>query len=215
MKALFAGLSVAVSALAAPVAAQEAPAGAGARAELRAGYDHVSLGIDYDDGTDAFDESDGTSGVAYGVEIGYDVPVNGVLLGAYAGVDFATTDYCSEVFGEDEACLESGRNFTLGVRAGAPVGNSGLVYAKGGYSSGRLELTYDDFEDILEDFEGGENLDGFHLGAGAEFAFAGNTYGKLEYVYTDYGSSEYSDTDFDIGADLTRHQVMVGVGIRF
>lgn len=210
-KYLLAGTLVA---LATPALAQDAGS-TGLRAEVRAGYDNAQLNVDYDDGVDSFDESDGSDGVAYGAEIGFDFNLGGVVAGPYAGIDFANTDYCSELFGEDEACIEAGRNITAGVRIGAQVSPNALLYAKGGYSNGRVTLGYEDFQDIIDDFEESENLDGFHIGAGAEVGFSGSTYGKLEYVYTQYNGYDYEDTDFAAGADLSRHQVLVGFGVRF
>ncbi len=207
-------LAGALAALATPAIAQETGT-TGFRAEVRAGYDNAQLNVDYDDGVDSFNESDGANGIAYGAEIGYDFNLGSVVVGPYAGIDFASTDYCSELFGDDEACIEAGRNITAGLRLGAQVSSNALIYAKGGYSNGRVTLAYEDFEDIIDDFEESESLDGFHIGAGAEIGFSGSTYGKLEYVYTQYDGYDYEDTDFAAGADLSRHQVLVGFGVRF
>ncbi|WP_375290393.1 outer membrane protein [Qipengyuania sp.] len=211
MKTILVGITAA-AALAAPVAAQETATVGGLRAELRAGYDNPVLNLEYDDGTDSFDESEGTSGLAVGAEVGYDLPLGGAIVGAYAGLEFATTEYCDELFGDDEVCAKAGRNITLGVRAGGMVGSNALLYVKGGYSNGRISASY---EDGTDSFDEGENLDGFHLGAGAEVGLSGSTYGKLEYVYTNYDGFDYDDGDLAFGADLKRHQVMVGFGVRF
>ena len=125
------------------------------------------------------------------------------------------TKFCAEVFGEDEGCIKAGRNITVGVRGGLPVGASALIYAKGGYSNGRVKVSYDDFENILEDFSVGENRGGLHIGAGGELAFGTNTYAKPEYVYTDYKSNDFDDGDVAAGADVSRHQVLGGIGFRF
>ncbi|UIJ44823.1 porin family protein [Sphingomonas cannabina] len=198
--------------LATPAMAQDM---GGARVEAHVGYDRVNLDVDYDDGVDQFSGSDGTDGVAYGVEAGYDVVTSGVVLGVYAGLDLASTDYCSEIYGDDEACLKARRNITLGVRAGVPVGPRTLVYAKGGYSNGRVKATYEDFEGILDSGKVSDNLDGFHLGAGVQSGFGKNLYAKLEYVYTNYSGYDIETTDFGASADFDRHQVLLGLGVRF
>ena len=95
------------------------------------------------------------------------------------------------------------------------IGSDALFYGKAGYSNGRIRLTYEDFENILGDFDEGENLDGFHVGAGPEVQLSGSSYAKLEYVYTQYNAFDYSDTDVDVDVDLNRHQVLLGVGVRF
>jgi opacity protein-like surface antigen len=51
-----------------------------------------------------------------------------------------------------------------------------------------------------------------HLGAGGEFGITKGLYGKLEYVYSNFGSSAYGldeddDTNLDVSSD--RHQALV------
>lgn len=165
----------------------------GARAEVHAGWD--SADIDVDDSDESFDLG---SGVVYGVEVGYDAQIGqSVVLGGYAGFDLASTKEC---FSGDDECFKAGRNFTAGARIGVPVGKSALLYAKGGYSNGRIKLTD---SGVTESDSG----DGYHIGGGAQANFGKNLYGKVEYVYTRYNS------DFD--AHLTRNQVIAGLGVRF
>ncbi|MBX7484132.1 outer membrane beta-barrel protein [Qipengyuania sp. 6D47A] len=140
--------------------------------------------------------------------------LNGTF-GAYAGVDFASTDYCTELFGHDEACLKAGRNITVGARVGYMIGSDALFYGKGGYSNGRVKLAYEDFDNVIDDIDEGENLDGFHVGAGAEVQLSASTYAKIEYVYSKYDAFDYSDTDVEVDLDLNRHQVLLGLGLRF
>lgn len=187
---------------------------------------------DYDEDADADDivdeflvGSEKDSEFAYGFELGYDAQIGeSLVLGAYAGLDQSDTLNCSDLFEDDLACLDSGRTFTLGVRAGVPIGSRSLIYAKGGYSNGKFSATYDpDVTDNDEDEPGevldfSEKRDGYHLGAGAEFGIAQGLYAKLEYVYSDFGSGSYAldedgDTNLDVSSD--RHQVLVGVGMRF
>jgi len=195
-----------------PAFAQDTAANlTGPRIELRTGWDHVDLDAAYDDGTGVEAGEGGESGISFGGEVGYDAQVGGVLLGAYAGVDFTTADHCEAVFGNDEACLEVGRNIQLGVRAGVPIGQNAAAYVRGGYSNGRLAFTYTDGSDELEI---GQNLDGFHLGAGFEVGLGGNLYASGQYLYTNYGGVDYADPDLEYAIDTDRHQVLVGLGIR-
>lgn len=206
-------------AMTAPAFAQDATSEgatmAGFRIEARAGYDNPRLNLTYDDGVDSIDETDGTDGIAYGGEMGYDFPLGYSTAGVYAGVDFASTEFCAEVYGEDEGCIKASRNITVGIRGASQVSPNTLLYVKGGYSNGRITVSYEDFEDVLEDAEESENVDGFHLGAGGEISFGSNAYGKLEYVYTNYAADRLDGADFSVGADLSRHQVLAGFGIRF
>ena len=52
-------------------------------------------------------------------------------------------------------------------------------------------------------------MEGFRVGAGAEFKLSNNMYLKGEYRYSNYGKIDGYDIDID------RHQVVAGVGIRF
>lgn len=187
----------------------------GFRVEGRIGYDRIKGEVDYDDGVDQFSGSDHRDGIVVGTEVGYDAQLGGLVLGAYAGAELSTVDVCTEVFGDDKACLDAGRNFTIGVRAGAPVGASTLLYVKGGYTNGKVKLSYDDFVDDLEDFEVSENRGGLHLGGGAEFGLSPNGYGKVEYVYTKYNDYDYDDGDVSGSIGGRRHQVVAGIGFRF
>lgn len=72
-------------------------------------------------------------------------------------------------------------------------------------------MEYTDSAFPSDNFNEGGNADGFHVGAGAEFAFRGNLYGKLEYNYTRYSTSD----DGGIDVSLERHRVVGGVGVRF
>jgi outer membrane immunogenic protein len=210
--------SLVVLAIAVPATAQDATADSvsGLRVEGRVGLDINEVSADYDDGVDIFEGSDSQSDLGYGAEIGYDFPVGDrFVVGAYAGVDLSDAEYCSEILGNDVGCIDQGRNITLGVRAGVPFGTNALAYAKGGYSNGRINVSYEDFDDVLDDFDAGDEVDGFHLGAGVEFGLGENLYLKGEYVYTNYNGGGYEDTDIEFNTDLTRHQIMAGVGFRF
>ena len=127
-------------------------------------------------------------------------------------------------FGDDLGCVGTGRNLSAGVRAGYVVTPSLLVYAKGGYSNGRVEFSYDSDVDEADELdadvaERSRSTDGYHLGGGAELAFSRHFYGKLEYLYTDYGRVAFdgiaADGEPDARIATRRQQVMAGVGFRF
>lgn len=188
---------------------------AGPRAEARFGWDRTTVEVEYDDGDTAFEGKDHDDGLGVGVEFGYDFAVGGAVVGGYAGVDFANTKECSEVFGNDEACVKLGRNFTLGARIGAAVTPSTLLYVKGGYSNGQTKVTYEDFAD--SDFNTTEkaNRDGFHVGVGAEMNVSETGYAKLELIRTNYNDYGYSDDFVDASTDSRRTQATLGFGLRF
>jgi outer membrane immunogenic protein len=203
---IIAAAAVAAAFVGTPAFAQSEPVEAptsGPRVEATVGWDRIVLDVDGDSG--------GKSGVTYGGEVGYDIRTSGgAVIGFYAGVDGATTKDCV-ADGTESACVKAGRNFTAGARIGGSLGLGSLVYVKGGYSNGRIDVDYEDTAFPADNFEEGANLDGFHLGAGAEFGFSGNLYGKVEYNYTRYSTAN----DFGFDVDLDRHRVLGGVGVRF
>lgn len=205
--------------VAAPAAAAGQPAGAsfaGPRVEVRGGWDRTTLNASYDDGVDSFAGKGHKSGLDLGGEIGYDTPLSPSLLaGVYGGIELADTKKCSEVFGNDRACLKLGRNLTAGIRLGAKIAPKAMFYVKGGYSNGQLKATYTNADDPTQDFSAHSNRDGFHLGIGGEAAVGQHAYVRVEYVRTEYSGYTYSDPAFDVTLDGHRDQVLAGFGLRF
>lgn len=162
---------------------------------------------------------------SYGAEIGYDAQIGrSFVVGAYVGADFSSNSMCSELVEDDLACGELDRTFTVGLRAGVPIGENSLIYAKGGYSNGKFKASYDPDVTDNDDEEPGEvarfsdTRDGYHAGAGVEVGISSSVYAKLEYTYTDFGEGSYlldeeDEVAFDMSTD--RHQVLLGLGVRF
>lgn len=180
-----------------------------------------------EDGDELLFASDEGSDPSFGVELGYDLQMgSSFVLGGYAVAELSNTEMCAELVEDDLACTELERTFALGLRAGLPVGETSLIYLKGGYSNGKFATSYDaditdnDDDDAVasEEFSGSTN--GYHLGGGVELGLTESLYAKLEYVYTDYGRRSHvlEDMDDDTpGLTLAsdRHQVIAGVGLRF
>ena len=219
--------SASATALAVPAAAQDNSAFTGPRIEGIAGYDISKAGSDVDN--DLNDEDDESiDGFMYGVGLGYDFPVGDrVVLGLEAEGAFSTAE--TEVVDGDledlgfGAELDTGRDLYVGARAGVVASENLLLYAKGGYTNARYNMLADNG---TTDLETDVDLDGWRAGVGAEYAMSENTFVKLEYRYSNYneGEFDFNDDDFfddDTGesdrfdADIDRHQVAVGVGLRF
>lgn len=222
-----------LGAVASPVYAQDL---SGFRIEGRAAWEQVggdssipNPDFDEDDdesGPEFLTASDDDSGIAYGIEVGYDFQIgSGLVLGAYAGAELSDSRVCTQMIEDDMACSDLERAFTVGARAGVPLGRSSLIYVKGGYSNGKFDVAYDPDVTDNDDDEPGDTYafsksrGGFHAGAGVEVGLTSALYGKLEYVYSDYGSTSFvvGDEDdspvLDVSSD--RHQVGVGIGLRF
>jgi outer membrane immunogenic protein len=191
--------ALAASAISAPAFAQDSTF-TGPRVEALVGYDAAK------DGTDGDRAS--KDGVTYGGAIGYDVQLGGAVIGAEAeltgsGVGTRTNNL---LVAGDRFRADLGRDIYVGARAGVAITPTTLLYAKGGYTNARVETTYETGNTKTEIHE---DMEGFRVGAGAEFKLSNNMYLKGEYRYSNYGKIDGYDIDID------RHQVVAGVGIRF
>ena len=183
---LYALASVAVLAVATPASAE------GFRAEIHGGWDHARAG------------GEGDSGIVYGLGAGYDFTIAPkVELGLDLSADLSTMEECeaSVVLPGDRACLDAGRDLAAAVRLGYKVSPRGTVYALAGYTNARFRFDYTTPAGVTT--RDGRNLDGFRLGAGYQHGFGEKAYGKVEYRYSNYET------------DVSRHQVLLGVGLNF
>ncbi len=179
----------------------------GPRIEGRGSYDRVSLVV-LEDGTTLRDD-----GLGYGIEAGYDAPISAELtLGAYAGIESATTKACV-INSTERYCLGLGRNVTGGARIGFAVSPSMLVFAKGGYSNGRLKADYRNTAVPANNVSEGANRDGFHIGFGIEANVGNSAYVKAEYVRTNY--KDVSSLEDEVILKAHRDQGVIGFGVRF
>lgn len=207
-------------AVATPAMAQDYDSNfSGLRAEALAGYDVTKAGSSVDD--DANEDNDQSmEGAAYGFAVGYDVDLGNVVIGpeaemtwSSADTDFEDGDWEGFGFGN----VSAGRDLYLGARVGVKAAPDLLLYAKGGYTNAKLNILSNDG---TVEFDQDYDLDGWRVGAGAEYNMNNNMFLKLEYRYSNYQEGEVDfegtlpDSDrFDV--DLDRHQVMAGVGVRF
>ena len=148
---------VALTAAATPAFAQdEAAPFNGAHVSAVVGYDILDLN------TAGVDNPDG---LAYGVNLGYDLQRGNVLFGIEGEVTESTAE------------LKAGNT---------------AIYGKAGYTNARIESSV-----------GNENGDGLRVGGGVERKLGQNLFGKVEYRYSNYE------------ADVERHQIVAGLGMRF
>jgi outer membrane immunogenic protein len=185
-KYLIALAPLALFAAATPASAQ------GFRAEVHGGWDRVSGANNEDDG------------IVYGIGLGYDVAISDkALIGLDLSADLSSIEECDTgvLAAGDEACIKARRDLAAAVRLGYKVSDNGTIYALAGYSNARFRFDYTTAANVTTSTSG--NLDGFRLGAGYQHGFGNGAYGKVEYRYSNYE------------ADVSRHQVLVGVGIGF
>lgn len=179
--------AVATSALAATPALAQAPQGP--RVEAVVGYDAPRIKVN-DGGINGTFKDEG---VVYGLGAGYDVALSN---GASLGVDVEATD--STVKETNTAgTLRAERDLYAGGRVSLPLSADGSnVYLKAGYTNARFSA-----EDGT--LRAKQDLDGYRLGAGAQFSLRGKAYVGGEYRFSDYEQ------------DVRRHQIVATVGTRF
>jgi outer membrane immunogenic protein len=185
-KYLYALTSMAVLAAASPAAAE------GFRAEIHGGWDHARAA------------GEGDSGIVYGIGAGYDVAIGEKAeIGLDLSADLSSLKDCerSAIILNDEACIRARRDLAAAIRLGYKVTPRGTLYALAGYSNARFRFDYTTPAGVTTRDSG--NLDGFRLGAGYQHGFGEKAYGKIEYRYSNYEN------------DVSRHQVLLGVGMTF
>lgn len=164
-----------------------------------------------------------------GVQVGYNLPYAGFVLGIEGAVSFG-----SEVDTRDVVVPDSGDSrddfasyvfkdtITLAARIGVPVTPDIIPFAKFG-------VAWADVEGVAADTDGDppvlDNADlttingwetGYVVGGGVEFLWARNWSIKAEYEYMDFGSFTTGNADGDrITHDITNQAVKVGMNYHF
>lgn len=177
MRIVFAA-AVLGAASATPAFAQDAaPRFNGGHVEAITGYDHLN---------------GGENGILYGVGAGYDFHTGNVVLGIEGEVLESTAGECG-----GGVCVDVSRDYYIGGRIGAVVGDNVLLYGKVGYSNARIEAS-------APGITVHDTIDGIRGGVGVEWAIANSPLSvRTEYRYTNYeGGGE-------------RHQGTLGLAFRF
>ncbi|WP_219894481.1 outer membrane protein [Aquisediminimonas profunda] len=196
-------LSVAVvlaTMIATPAFAQGEAPFTGPHVEALAGYEHTG---------DA-------DGIMYGVAGGVDFQLGGVIAGLEGELSDSTNKGSNVDVLQigDSTNLKTGRDLYAGARIGFAVSPKTMIYAKGGYTNAKFDARYADATGTV--FTQGRTADGYRLGAGIEQKF--NLFGPSGFIKAEYRYSNYKNLDVganDVNIDVDRHQVVVGLGVRF
>lgn len=137
----------------------------------------------------------------YGGQLGYDWQSDRLVLGIEGEVSGVTAKNCWTIYrspsSAELSCIETGRDLYIGGRIGTTLGDTALLYAKAGYSNVRQTL------EVQEKPIASDNVDGFRVGIGIEKRLGKNFLLKSEYRYSNYEH------------DYSRHQAVIGIGLRF
>lgn len=149
---------------------------------------------------------DAEIGALYGGQLGYDWQANNIVYGVEGEATGATARHCDTIhFGAatDQYCVKRDRDFYVGGRIGAVVGDSTLLYAKAGYANAHNIYDYRAGGTGSSSYSGSSTADGFRVGVGVEKRLGRSLTLKTEYRYSNY-TGVYS-----------RHQAVAGLGFRF
>jgi outer membrane immunogenic protein len=197
----------------------------GPRVEALFGYDQAKAGLE---ATDDFDGD--AEDIFYGAAIGYDFQSDMLMYGVEAEIAGSGLSY-EESFTDLDfdglllsgtARVDSATEYYVGARAGF-VGGRSAFYVKAGYAMSGIDIDLDGTVDGVQDSLNADiDLDGLRLGVGYEYKMGDRVFIKTEYRYTDYSGAniEAAGQSVEIGdifedVNLERHQVVVGVGLRF
>lgn len=165
----------------------------GFRAEVHGGWEHMDTA-----------NVGSHDAATYGFGLGYDFGLaENLFMGVDANVDDNTSKACAyDVYlTGDRECVKSGIDLSAGLRLGFKTSDDrAKLYALVAYTHAKAGHIYDDgvTEDHINDWG-----DGWRIGAGYQYSFTANLYGKIEYRYSEYNN------------DIARHNVIAGVGYQF
>ena len=126
-----------------------------------------------------------------------------IVIGAEAGFSAAVDDQNRAASAGKSLTIDPRYSFDLSARAGYLVTDKALVYVRGGYANTRLRTTLDG---LTGPVTASDNLDGWQVGGGLEYAISDRISARAEYRYSDLGSN---------GGQYDRHQTLVGVSYNF
>lgn len=178
--------------------AAQAEAPNGFRVEALIGWDNHDISSDDLDG---FGVDLGSDGVAFGIAAGYDFAVgSNVALGIDVEASETTAEFELSEAGQTVS-LDYGRDLYIGGRVTVAASSKLNLYAKAGYTNGRVEFDTNVPGAGITDLAG--ELDGFRLGAGLQYAVSEKVYLGGEYRYSNYDGP------------FTRNQLVATLGFRF
>jgi len=104
--------------------------------------------------------------------------------------------------------VEHGVDGSLRARLGIAATDNILIYGTAGGAAERLEVSDAAGSDTATAY-------GYTVGAGVDAKLTQNVFGRLEYRYTNYGSTDINTGFGTQSVDDSNHKVMVGIGVKF
>ncbi|MFV3127460.1 outer membrane protein [Niveispirillum sp. KHB5.9] len=137
----------------------------------------------------------------YGAYAGYGKTFDKLYLGAEAEVGSASLSGNSGTVAGFATKLNANESWGLSVRAGYLATNDLLVYGRAGWQRTNYDVTVGTG---ATRFKASDDLDGYRLGGGLEYAVTDNVLVRTEYNYVNYDNTNFRE-----------NQLRVGVAYRF
>lgn len=141
-------------------------------------------------------------GLVYGGQVGYDANIGGAVLGLEGSITGRSGSNGSATLD-----FEPGRTINVTARAGLLVSPESLLYARGGYSNARFSLT--------NQAGNSESRNGYTLGTGYERSLTDRISARIEYAYSNYGSDTLPGIGGPAEINYRRHGITAGFNLRF
>ncbi|MGE7367987.1 outer membrane protein [Neorhizobium sp. NPDC001467] len=144
--------------------------------------------------------SENFDGGRFGGFVGYNWQMsNGFVVGLEGDLNY---DWNEESVGAGTD-VETGFSGSARARLGYAMDRA-LPYIAGGWTATNIEANtpVGDADDTLH---------GWTIGAGVDYAFTDNIFGRAEYRYNDFGSGDLGG----VNVDFDQHVVNVGIGVKF
>ncbi|MBO0145100.1 porin family protein [Agrobacterium sp. Ap1] len=144
--------------------------------------------------------SEDANGGLLGAFAGYNYQFdNNVVIGVEGDVEYNWNE--AEIFG-----AEFGTDWAGSVRGRLGYAfDHALVYATAGWAATQ---GYVDVPGLGKDEA---TFSGYTIGAGLDYAFTSNVFGRVEYRYNDFGDQDLQG----VNVDVDQHAIKVGLGIKF
>ena len=196
MKAIIVGGIAALATAAAPAAAEGFD---GFQLGITAGYSHDKVGPVFEDASLTHGISRNSAMI--GIFAGYDTTVGThFVVGAEAALNGPANNKLRNDHGIVRTTIDPRLAVYLSARAGYLINDKTLLYVRGGCASIRTHTSVNQAAVVSS------SLDGWHAGAGLEYAIGKHVNARIEYRYTDVGGSKNN---------FERQQALVGVAYRF
>ncbi len=145
--------------------------------------------------------SEDFNGGLFGGFVGYNWQLdNSIVLGVEGNLEYNWNDK------DLVPGLNVGTDWSGAVRARVGYAfDHALLYGAAGWTATRGFIDAPGFDKETETFNG------YTVGAGVDWAFTNNIFGRVEYRYNDYGSKDILGLD----VDLDQNVVKVGLGVKF